>query len=265
MTFPHYFHFFGASIHPHLLMEFIGYTGGFRLYLYLRRRQPRAAIPLENNLWIIVGCIFGALIGSKVLAWIESAPDYWQHRDHWQIWLEGKTIVGGLLGGWAGVELVKRILRITRSTGDLFVYPIIFGQCFGRVGCFLTGLSDHTYGNFTRLPWGVNFGDGPRHPTQLYEILFLLLLAGSIWIFERTHAPQRGGVRFRIYLMSYLLFRFAIEFIKPVFTPYAGLSAIQFASFCGAMICAWQLLSGRGLDEAAPQSISTLTLKPAGS
>src|SRR5258708_36630797 len=80
-----------------------------------------------------------------------------------------------------------------RSTGDLCVYPLIFGQCVGRIGCFLTGLDDHTHGNFTSLPWGVNFGDGPRHPTQLYEILFLLILGPGIYLFERS--MQSRGAR----------------------------------------------------------------------
>src|SRR6476646_7477026 len=184
MTFPHYFHIFGARVHPHAVMELIAYTGGFQLYLLLRRRQTRAAVPFERNMWLIVGCVFGALVGSKLLAWIESYPDYWPRRFEPQTWLGGKTIVGGLLGGWAGVEIAKKRLGITRSTGDLFVFPLILGQCLGRVGCFLTGLDDHTHGNFTRLPWGVNFGDGPRHPTQLYEILFLLMLGVGIWIYE---------------------------------------------------------------------------------
>ena len=36
---------------------------------------------------------------------------------------------------------------------------------------------DNTYGTPTSLPWAINFGDGiPRHPTQLYEVAFLLLL-----------------------------------------------------------------------------------------
>ena len=74
-------------------------------------------------------------------------------------------IVGGLLGGWAGVEIAKRVLRIRYSTGDLFVFPLVVGMSIGRVGCFLTGLDDHTCGTWTGLPWAVDFGDGPRHPT----------------------------------------------------------------------------------------------------
>jgi prolipoprotein diacylglyceryltransferase len=89
----------------------------------------------------------------------------------------GKTIVGALAGGLISVELTKRYIGIRTSTGDLYAIPLALGIAIGRIGCFLTGLSDNTYGTSTNLPWAVNFGDGiPRHPTQLYEIIFLLAL-----------------------------------------------------------------------------------------
>jgi prolipoprotein diacylglyceryltransferase len=242
MTFPVYLHAFGHRIHPHLVMELIAYSGGFQLYRSERRKFPRAAVPFEQNLWLFVGAVFGALIGSKLLAWAESWPEYWPHRLDPAVWMGGKTIVGGLLGGWAGVEIAKRFLHIPHSTGDAFVFPLILGQCLGRIGCFLTGLSDHTCGNFTALPWAVNFGDGPRHPTQLYEIVFLLFLAAMLYIVRRKAGPALpNGMLFRLYLLGYLLFRFCIEFIKPTWKPWLGLSAIQLASLIGALICLWQL------------------------
>jgi phosphatidylglycerol:prolipoprotein diacylglycerol transferase len=89
----------------------------------------------------------------------------------------GKTIVGALIFGLISVELMKRYIGVRQSTGDLYAIPLALGIAIGRIGCFLTGLSDNTYGIPTTLPWAINFGDGiPRHPTQLYEIIFLMLL-----------------------------------------------------------------------------------------
>jgi prolipoprotein diacylglyceryltransferase len=197
-------------------------------------------------MWVIVGCIFGAFVGSKLLAWAESWPHYWAHRATPRVWLGGKTIVGGLLGGWVGVEIAKKCVGIGRSTGDLFVFPLILGICLGRVGCFLTGLEDRTHGIATNLPWGVDFGDGVRrHPTQLYEIAFLILLGAALLIRRKVGLWESGGM-FRWFMIGYLSFRVAVEFIKPVHRwAGIGLSAIQIASVGGVVACAVSLVSGR--------------------
>jgi prolipoprotein diacylglyceryltransferase len=141
----------------------------------------------------------------------------------------GKTVVGGLLGGLIAVEVVKKFAGITRSTGDLFVYPAITAMVIGRIGCFLTGPLDRTAGLPTTLPWGVAIADGvKRHPVALYEIAFLLALVPIVRL------ARREGDRFRLFLSSYLLFRLLVDFLKPE-PPrnLAGLSAIQWACVAG--------------------------------
>jgi prolipoprotein diacylglyceryltransferase len=254
MTFPVEFHLVGPAIPAHLVFEIIAYIAGFQLFLLLRRRRSRLhgdrPIPFEQTAWILVGCIFGALAGSKLLAWAESPIEYWNAWGNPAAWIGGKTIVGGLLGGWIGVEIAKRKLRIPTSTGDAFVFPLILGIAVGRIGCFLTGLADHTHGVHSSLPWAVDFGDGPRHPTQLYEIAFLILLGVTLAI--RARRPHFNGELFRLFLLGYLTFRFAIEFIKPRYAPWIGLSAIQIASLCGVMSCLVALLRAR----TAPPSLA---------
>lgn len=255
MTFPVYIHVFGHRLHPHLVMEVLAYALGSQLYFLLRRRWRGAAakLPIEKNLWLLVACVFGALFGSKLLAWAESWPHYREALRSVpdpRVILAGKTIVGGLLGGWVGIEVAKKFLGITRSTGDLFVFPLIVGMSIGRVGCFLTGLDDHTHGVATSLPWGIDFGDGVRrHPAQLYEIGFLLLL-GALLLWRMRPGDEPGRL-FRRFMLGYLLFRLVVEWIKPTFKPYASLSAIQAACAAGAAVCIWQLnrrpnMTGRG-------------------
>jgi len=174
--------------------------------------------------------------------------EYWSVRHDLRV-LGGKTIVGGLLGGWIGVELAKKRLRIRGSTGDGFVFPLILGMCIGRIGCFLTGLADHTHGVHTSLPWAVDFGDGPRHPTQVYEIVFLIFLGVGLWSYG---APRYSGQRWRMFMLGYLAFRFGVEFIKPRYAPYAGLSAIQMASLVGGVVCLMQLWQLRQTSNQLP-------------
>jgi prolipoprotein diacylglyceryltransferase len=170
------------------------------------------------------------------LAWVESIDPYWPLRHEPHLWLGAKTIVGGLLGGWIGVEIVKRCLKIRHSTGDAFVFPLIVGIAVGRIGCFLSGLADHTYGLPTALPWGVDFGDGvARHPTQLYEIAFLLILGAALGLYHRR--PRRNGALFLLFMLGYLSWRLFIEFYKPRLLLLGPFSAIQTASMLGIAVC----------------------------
>jgi prolipoprotein diacylglyceryltransferase len=251
MTFPYFLHAFGLQLHPHPVMEVLAYTGGSRIYFFLRRRARKleTPVPIEANLWILVGCIFGALFGAKILALLES----WREvstaiaAGNTAALLGGKTIVGGLIGGWIGVEIAKKAQGIRRSTGDLFVFPLIFGIAVGRVGCFLTGLADHTCGIASSLPFAVDFGDGVRrHPTQLYEIAWLIMLGIALALWRRSRRNRiASGVLFRLFLIGYLGFRFLVEFIKPSDKLLLGLSAIQIACLMTVIVCAIQLRPSR--------------------
>jgi phosphatidylglycerol---prolipoprotein diacylglyceryl transferase len=227
-------------LHAHLVFECLGYFLGFQLYLYLRRRYPQASVPTEQMVWILVGAVFGGLIGAKWLAWLEHPTYYWSIRHDLRTVMSAKTVVGGILGAWLGVEFVKLILHVNWRTGDLIVLPLAVGIAVGRVGCFLAGLADGTHGTPTSLPVGFDFGDGiRRHPAQLYEIVAVVVIALVVW-FGRF-GSKTPGTKFRLFILGYLLFRFAIELIKPSPKGYIGLSAIQWACLVGSLVCVIQL------------------------
>jgi prolipoprotein diacylglyceryltransferase len=155
-----------------------------------------------------------------------------------------------LIGGWVAVELMKKYVGINESTGDLFAVPLAVGIAMGRIGCFLTGLSDKTYGTPTTLPWGVDFGDGvPRHPTQLYEVLFLLGLLALLYRFlpvgdgaspVSTMRHQRPGDVFKLFMVSYLGFRLVLDFWKPSDPAvFLRMGTLQWASVIGIVAAAW--------------------------
>ena len=208
----------------------MGYALGYAVYKLLR---SRSGDPIsEDRRWLILAaCAIGALFGSRLLGLLEQAP---RIGFHWQALMMptgGKTIVGGLLGGWLAVEVVKPLLGIRTRTGDLFAIPLCVGIAVGRIGCFLAGLADDTYGTPTTLPWGVDFGDGiPRHPTQLYEIVFLVALATALWFLGKR--PHPTGQLFRIFICSYLLWRLLIDFLKPQPVVH-GLNFVQWACTAG--------------------------------
>lgn len=234
MTFPVPVQIGPWALSVHQLLECAAYAAGFRLYLSLRRRWPSGPrLSLEQTVWVLAGAVLGALVGARGLGWLDSLPAQWGRRGDWQLVFQAKTIVGALLGGWMGVQLAKQRLRLAHPSGDVYVFPLILGMCVGRLGCFFAGLTDHTYGLPTGLPWGVDFGDGlARHPTQLYEIAFLIAVAAVlVW---RVRSGRQRGCMFSQFLLAYLVFRFGVEFLKPrALPPFFPLSAIQVAALAG--------------------------------
>lgn len=234
----------------------------------LRRRfGDPIVIPLR---WaVIAAAVAGAALGSKLLFWLEDPRLTLQNLHNPDYLVGGKTIVGALVSGLIAVELMKRFIGLRTSTGDLYAIPLALGIAIGRIGCFLTGLSDNTYGTPTNLPWAINFGDGvPRHPTQLYEIAFLLFLIPFLYrlltkiailsgaVTERSELmvqskdfypkhvlvqapkarspkPEAGrllpGDAFKLFMVAYMLFRLLCDFIKPYPRFFLGLGGIQWA------------------------------------
>jgi len=226
----------------HTLLEIAAYAAGAQVFWRQRRSLALPALAQsERNAWLIAAMVLGAAIGSKMAYWLEDPLVAFANFPDWRALLQGKSIVGGLLGGLVGIELGKALNGVETSTGDAFVLPLCVGMCIGRVGCFLAGLADHTYGLPSTLPWAVDFGDGiPRHPTQLYEIAFLLAWTTLVW--SARGRLSRSGDAFRLYLAGYLLFRLAIEFIKPAPMQYwPGLSGIQWLCVAGLAYYAKQL------------------------
>jgi len=238
--FPVYIDVAGVRIHPHLLFESLAYAFGFLALLWGRRRYGDSVS--DPARWsVITAAVAGGAIGSKLMYLLEDPAATIQHmRDPFYL-IGGKSIVGGLVGGLIAVELVKKYLGETRSTGDLFAIPLALAIAIGRIGCFLTGLDDKTYGLATRLPWGVDFSDGiRRHPTQLYETVFLLALIPVLdWVGRRIRQRATGTVNghsfsrfqsgdaFKLFMVGYLAFRLVCDAFKPYVHVALGLCSIQ--------------------------------------
>jgi len=181
----------------------------------------------RDERWTLTLAAFvGGMIGAKLPFVLSAAESFFS-----MAWLaDGKTVTTGLMGAYLSVELVKYLLGIKVKTGDSFALPLALALAVGRFGCFLNGCC---HGVPMSLPWGYDFGDGVRrHPTQLYEVLFHLLMAGTLIVIIR-----RGWLvnqRLKFYLICYGLYRFATEFIRPEPVVAVGLTWYQWG--CTVMV-----------------------------
>jgi prolipoprotein diacylglyceryltransferase len=233
----------------HFASEAAGYIAAVVLYAVQRARRGDS-VPDETRAMVLAGAAGGAMIGTRLL-YVLCDPMNNLHNV-----FGGKTVVGGLLGGLIGVEITKKLLGVRRSTGNLFVEPLIVAMCIGRIGCFLTGPADHTAGIATSLPWGIAIADGVRrHPVALYEIAFLIALLPIVRYVRARELARTGpceGDAFRLFLASYLLFRLLIDFLKPDPPPILlGMTAIQWACIIG-LLYYLSVLTNDNRDAALP-------------
>jgi prolipoprotein diacylglyceryltransferase len=231
MEFPVHIGIGNYFIQAHLLFELLGYFIGFRYYLFFRKGYTDV-ISSENRVWILIGAAFGAFFFSRLLGGLENPSLIRESKNALIYFYQNKTIVGGLLGGLLGVELIKKVIGEKHSSGDLFVFPLILAMIIGRIGCFLNGVYEPTFGIETASIFGMDLGDGlRRHPVALYEIIFLI----GLWISlnQLKSKGLKSGLLFKYFMISYLIFRFLIEYIKPSYILPIGLSSIQIACLIG--------------------------------
>ncbi len=129
----------------------------------------------------------------------------------------GMTFLGGLIGGVVSFLIIyaifkyglKREMKLYRIL-SLVPCCILVAHGFGRIGCFFAGCC---YGIPTDSFLGVKFPNLPHavHPTMLYEAAFLFIMF-AVCSFLLLKYGFRHNLS--LYLLSYGVFRFLIEYIR---------------------------------------------------
>jgi phosphatidylglycerol---prolipoprotein diacylglyceryl transferase len=235
---PILFYFGNWPVSSYSFFIFLGLTVGLVIYYFEAKKQNDLN---EKSFYIIFGSLAGGILGAKILEWLINYQIFIVHISDPGVIFSGRTIVGGLIGGLVGAKITKKIIKSKERKGNLFASAAAVGVGIGRVGCFLQGCC---YGKPTDLLWGVNFGDGiRRHPTQLYEVFFLLGLFVYLEVMKRRKGIKiEPGQLFVRFLILYFSFRFLIEFIRVEKLAFAGLTVFQLISI-GAII--YIILSNR--------------------
>jgi len=196
------------------------------VFLAARRFVPKPAalarVPWWKRALLALAAFVGGSLGAK-LPFVWSAPEGSPAAG----WLaDGKTITTGLIFAYLAVEAAKWLLDVRVKTGDTFALPLALALAVGRWGCFFNGCC---FGIETTLPWGVDFGDGVRrHPTQVYESLFHVAMAGVLALLLWRGVLR--GQQLKLYLIAYGVYRFGTEFIRPELAWWLGLTFYQWAA-----------------------------------
>ncbi|AKF08925.1 prolipoprotein diacylglyceryl transferase [Sandaracinus amylolyticus] len=176
------------------------------------RHAPPDGIPAPVAKRVKACALIGAVIGAHLFelpadlfGWAAPVPG------HEGSPVLGRTVLGGILGGWAGVELAKASVGFRGATGDRFAAPLAIALAFGRLGCVTTGCCP---GRAIEpgSPWAalsIVHADPPRFPATLVEAYFhagaalaLVLAARAQWL---------PGRRLAVYLAALAVLRFVLE------------------------------------------------------
>jgi phosphatidylglycerol:prolipoprotein diacylglycerol transferase len=177
------------------------------------RRMKEVGLDPDLATTLLVYVMLGGILGSKLYFAIDVSIrdgrpffDLLFARDGitWYGGLILATVMGSIGARIHGVSVVQLMNCVAPAAA--------VGQSIGRVGCFLVG---DDYGRVTDLPWGVSFPQGAPptlesvHPTQIYEILWLMPVAFVLWK-RRDRSPFLFGE----YLAANGLGRLVIENLR---------------------------------------------------
>ena len=196
----------------------VGYTYGQSIYGAIRSKGDWPFVFLYG------GTIVCSWAGAKVFFLLFSmGENKWAHILSLNFWWGGGFVFyGGFIGGAAYLLVYNAFIRRGNLYDFAFFLPVLtLGHALGRVGCFFGGCC---HGRVCSVGWCL------RHPVQLYEAVFLLVLT---WILRRVvRKGESAQVLLSVYLCSYGMGRFILEFFRgdTIRGIYGGFSTSQYVS-----------------------------------
>jgi phosphatidylglycerol:prolipoprotein diacylglycerol transferase len=210
-----------------------------------RRRGENSELVWDGLIWVLVGGIIGARIWhilTPTPSLVEQGitAGYYLTHPIDALWIRrgGLGIPGAVIGGVLALYLFCRKNRINFGTWvDIVAPSLALGQAIGRWGNFV---NRELYGAPTSLPWAIFIEPEYRlpgyqdqayfHPLFLYESLWNLAnMALLLWLGRRYKEHFKPGDLFLIYLVTYPLGRFFLEFLRLDAAQIAGINANQAA------------------------------------
>jgi phosphatidylglycerol:prolipoprotein diacylglycerol transferase len=160
------------------------------------RRMAEEGLDPELATTLLIYVMLGGIFGSKLYFAVDVSLREGIPFTQLLFARDGITWYGGLMMGTLVGAIGCRIHGLPiKTVADCTAVAGAVGQALGRIGCFLVG---DDYGRPSSLPWAVAFPQGSPptldavHPTQLYEVVWLLLVASVLWS-RRRKSPFLFG------------------------------------------------------------------------
>jgi phosphatidylglycerol:prolipoprotein diacylglycerol transferase len=191
--YPELFSIFGYSISSFGVMMATAFLVGSWI---TGKRMEEEGLDPDLATTLLIWVMLGGILGSKLYFAIDVSLR--EGRPFFELLFarDGITWYGGLIMATIVGAIGCRVNGVPIKTfADCAAVAGAVGQSIGRIGCFLVG---DDYGKPTDVPWGVSFPDGIQpvlenvHPTQLYEVMWLLPVAGFLWA-RRKKSPFLFG------------------------------------------------------------------------
>ncbi|KKR49386.1 MAG: Prolipoprotein diacylglyceryl transferase [Candidatus Curtissbacteria bacterium GW2011_GWA1_40_16] len=205
-------HFYGLII---ALAIYIGY------YLAKKRAKIYKINPKIFDDSLLILPLVLAIIGARIYHVLDYYSTYSKNPiSVFFIQNGGLGIWGAILGAVIGFYFFAKLRKLNLLTIlDLASPSLLLGQAIGRIGNWI---NQEGFGPPTSLPWGVYINEQNRpfqfqnfshfHPTFFYEAI--LNLAFFIALIKLSQRFKRPGQIFGLYLISYSLIRFSVEFLR---------------------------------------------------
>jgi len=199
---------------------------------YASRRAPGYGVTPDAVVEVSVLCIFGAIIGSRLIFVLLNWDIYRDNLIHIFLIREGGlTYYGGVLGALllATPYIIYKKYSLP-ALFDICTPAIALGYSIARIGCFLNGCCYGRVCPYTTFPLGVHFPslEGWRYPTQIYAVGYSLLIFFLLLKMEKKKVFL--GELFFDYLWMYGIARFLIEYLREEpFSMWGIMTVAQFA------------------------------------
>ncbi len=188
-------------------------------------------------LWGIVGGFVGGRLAHIIDYW-----DYYIANPHELIGFAGLALYGTIIGALVAVWIYMRVKKTPFSSlagiGDAIAVGAPLAQAIGRIGCTINGCCFGKPSPFHSFPGAViyappppttlpqywyfipsQYWGAPLYPTQIYFLLWNLIVFAIVWRFRGRLKPQ--GSLFFLYLWLYAAGDFGLRFFRvnePFFT-----------------------------------------------